>query len=89
MQAGRLYPEIVPLRPTKSANSVLLGMNTQIRPAGVNRLWGSTKYSNQFRYVPSGTIFARLKIRGKQLRKSLGTQDIELAKHKLIELSQP
>src|SRR5205823_14360075 len=51
-------------------------------------LWEPTKYSNLFRYVPSGTIFARFKIRGKQVRKSLRTPDIELAKNKLIELER-
>jgi hypothetical protein len=36
--------------------------------------------------VPSGTIFARFKIRGKQVRRSLETTNLELAKRKLVEL---
>jgi hypothetical protein len=36
-------------------------------------LWQPTKYQHLFRYIPSGTIFARFKIRGKQVRKSLKT----------------
>lgn len=43
---------------------------------------------NLFRYVPSGTIFARFKIRGKQVRKSLKTPNLELAKNKLAELER-
>jgi hypothetical protein len=35
-------------------------------------LWETTRYRNLFRYVPSGNMFARFKIRGKQVRKSLG-----------------
>jgi hypothetical protein len=38
--------------------------------------------------VPSGTIFARFKIRGKQVRKSLNTPNLELAKNKLAELER-
>jgi hypothetical protein len=38
--------------------------------------------------VPSGTIFARFKIRGKQVRRSLETTNLELAKRKLVELER-
>lgn len=51
-------------------------------------LWEPTRYQNLFRYVPSGMIFARLKIAGKQVRKSLKTSDLELAKRKLVELER-
>ena len=51
-------------------------------------LWESTRYQNLFRYLPSGTIFAWLKISGKQVRKSLKTSDLELAKRKLAELAR-
>ena len=50
--------------------------------------WEPTRYQNLFRYVPSGMIFARLKIAGKQVRKSLKTTDLELARRKLIELER-
>jgi hypothetical protein len=50
--------------------------------------WERTRYQNLFRYVPSGTIFARFKIAGKQLRKSLETTNLELAKNKLAELER-
>ena len=47
-----------------------------------------TRYTNLFRYVPSGMIFARFKTRGKQVRKSLKTANGELAKSKLAELER-
>jgi len=50
--------------------------------------WESTRYQNLVRYVPSGTIFARFKIRGKQVRRSLETTNLELAKRKLVELER-
>jgi integrase len=51
-------------------------------------VWEPTRYQNLFRYVPSGAIFARLKISGKQVRRSLKTTDPELAKRKLVELER-
>ena len=53
-----------------------------------NGAWEPTRYQKLFRYVPSGTIFARFKIRGKQVRRSLETPDLELARRKLAELEQ-
>lgn len=58
------------------------------RPAKKQSVWETTRYQNLFRYVPSGTIFARLKISGKQVRKSLKTPNLELAKSKLAELER-
>lgn len=58
------------------------------RPAKKQSVWEQTRYRNLFRYVPSGTIFARLKISGKQVRKSLKTPNLELAKNKLAELER-
>jgi hypothetical protein len=51
-------------------------------------VWEPTRYTNLFRYVPSGVMFARFKIRGKQVRKSLKTANLELAKGKLAELER-
>jgi len=50
--------------------------------------WESTGYQNLVRCVPSGTIFARFKIRGKQVRRSSETTNLELAKRKLVELER-
>ena len=48
--------------------------------------WESTRYQNLVRYVPSAIIFARFKIRGKQVRRSLERTNLELAESKLAEL---
>jgi hypothetical protein len=41
------------------------------RPVKKQRVWERTRHQNLFRYLPSGTIFAWLKISGKQVRESL------------------
>ena len=43
-------------------------------------LWQKTPYPNLIRYVPSGTYFARLKVSGKLIRRSLSTHVLEVAK---------
>ena len=48
--------------------------------------WQKTHYSNLVRYVSSGSLFARFKVRGKLVRQSLGTTDLETAKRKLAVL---
>lgn len=50
--------------------------------------WEPTRYQKLFRYAPSGTIFARFKIAGKQVRRSLKTPNLELAQRKLAELER-
>jgi hypothetical protein len=41
----------------------------QMPPAeDANPLWQKTQYANIVRYVPSGTLFARFKVRGKLFR---------------------
>src|SRR5258706_3039387 len=80
-------PQIVP-RSTMNGKAVLLSMTKKELKNNRASLWEPTRYPNLFRYVPSGTIFARLKARGKQVRKSLKTQNLELAKNKLAELER-
>lgn len=46
------------------------------------------KYQNLVRYVPSGTIFTRFKIGGKQVRRSLEAKSLELAKRKHAEFAR-
>src|SRR5688572_21328081 len=40
-----------------------------------------------YRYVPSGTYFARIRVRGKFIRRSLKTKSFSVAKTKLGELT--
>jgi integrase len=50
--------------------------------------WQKTQYANLVRYVSSGTLFARFRVRGKLVRQSLDTTDLETAKRKLSELER-
>jgi hypothetical protein len=79
--------QIVP-RSTKHVNSVLPSMTKTEQKIDKPSVWEPTRYTNLFRYVPSGMIFARFKIQGKQVRKSLKTSNLELAKNKLAELER-
>jgi len=73
---------------TKNGNSVLSNTLKAEEQIYKPSLWQATRYANLFRYEPSGMIFARFKIHGKQLRKSLKTTNLELAKSKLAELER-
>ena len=58
-------------------------MNTKLQP-----IWQKSQYTNLIRYVPSGTYYARIRIRGKLLRKSLNTNLISVAKLRLTDLEK-
>ena len=51
-------------------------------------VWQKSQYANLIRYVPSGTYYARIRIRGKLLRKSLNTDLISVAKLRLNDLEK-
>jgi integrase len=63
---------------------------TQAVPQAANqdKDWQKTHYANLIRYVPSGTYYARIRIRGKLLRKSLKTDLISVAKLRLTDLEK-
>jgi integrase len=42
--------------------------------------WQKTAYSNLIRYIPSGTYYARLRVKGKLIRRSLKTDVLSVAK---------
>lgn len=50
--------------------------------------WQKTPYANLVRYEPSGTYFARLRVRGKLIRRSLKTTQIRVAKLRLGDLEK-
>lgn len=50
--------------------------------------WKSTQYANLIRYVPSGTYYARLRIKGKLVRKSLKTDLVSVAKLRLSDFEK-
>ncbi len=50
--------------------------------------WQKTQYANLIRYVPSGTYFARLRVNGNLIRKSLKTDLLSVAKLRLAHLER-
>ena len=50
--------------------------------------WQKTQYANLIRYVPSRTYFARIRIQGKLIVKSLKTDSIAVAKLRLGDLEK-
>src|SRR6184192_1799876 len=50
---------------------------------GTNSPWEATRVQNLFRYQPSGIYFARLKVGGKSIRKSLETTVFSVAQLRL------
>jgi integrase len=58
------------------------------KPADSSKDWQKTQYSNLIRYVPSGTYFARLRVNGNLIRKSLKTDVLSIAKLRLADLEK-
>jgi integrase len=57
-------------------------------PTKPGKVWQPTQYSNLIRYVPSGTFFARLRVGGNLIRKSLKTDVMTVAKLRLADLEK-
>lgn len=51
-------------------------------------IWQKTHYANLIRYVPSGIYFARMRVKGKLIRKSLKTDTISVAKLRLADMEK-
>lgn len=51
-------------------------------------VWQKTPYANLVRYEPSGKYFARLRVRGKLIRRCLKTTSITVAKLRLADLEK-
>lgn len=51
-------------------------------------LWQKTHYANLVRYVPSGAYFARMRVKGKLIRKSLKTDTLSVAKLRLADMEK-
>jgi hypothetical protein len=50
--------------------------------------WQKTNYANLWRYVPSGTLYARMWLDGKLIVKSLKTDVISVGKLRLADLEK-
>ena len=62
--------------------------NSKNIPPVSEKEWHKTQYSNLIRYVPSGSYFARLRVGGKLIRKSLKTDMLSVAKLRLADLQK-
>jgi len=52
------------------------------------KVWQKTQFTNLIRYLPSGTYYARLRVAGKLIRKSLKTDVLSVAKLRLADLDK-
>lgn len=50
--------------------------------------WQKTPFANLLRYKPSGVYFARIRVRGKLIRRSLKTKALSVAKMRLADLEK-
>jgi integrase len=57
-------------------------------PADPDKDWQKTQYANLIRYIPSGTYYARLRVKGKLIRKSLKTDVLTVAKLRLTDFEK-
>jgi hypothetical protein len=58
-------------------------MQAKATAATPDKEWQKTPYSNLIRYVPSGIYYARLRVKGKLIRKSLKTDMLAVGKLRL------
>ena len=58
-------------------------MQAKANAATPDKEWQKTPYSNLIRYVPSGIYYARLRVKGKLIRKSLKTDVLSVGKLRL------
>ena len=61
-------------------------MQSDARHQAAAKEWQKTSYANLIRYVPSGTYFARVRVAGKLIRRSLKTDVLTVAKLRLADL---
>ena len=66
----------------------MIEAQTAEEPASQKKDWQKTQYANLIRYVPSGKYYARIRIRGKLLLRSLKTDLISVAKLRLNDLEK-
>ena len=56
--------------------------------ANSEKAWQETPYHNLWRYVSSGTYLARIRVKGKLVRRSLKTSALSVAKMRLLDLER-
>jgi hypothetical protein len=63
-------------------------MDAHDKPKSKTATWQKTPITNLIRYVPSGVLFARIRINGKLIRRSLNTKTLTVAKLRLTDLEK-
>jgi integrase len=63
-------------------------MKTKQTPSDSQSNWQKTPFANLIRYEPSQTYFARLRVKGKLIRRSLKTKTLSVAKLRLADLEK-
>lgn len=58
------------------------------KPSEKDSVWQNTPYTNLIRYKPSQVYFARIRVKGKLIRRSLRTNVISVAKLRLADLEK-
>ena len=64
------------------------GQQTESASATPCKEWQRTQYANLVRYVPSGTLYARLRVKGKLIKRSLKTDVLSVAKLRLADFEK-
>jgi hypothetical protein len=57
-------------------------------PTESNSVWQKTPVPNLVRYIPSGTLFARVRVKGKLIRRSLQTKGLSVGQLRLADLKK-
>src|ERR1700739_1975758 len=60
----------------------------QARDQQSDSVWQKTPFANLLRYKPSKVYFARIRVRGKLIRRSLKTKALTVAKMRLADLEK-
>jgi hypothetical protein len=63
-------------------------VNANDDPSGPDLVWQKTPFTNLIRYKPSQVHFARFRVKGKLIRRSLKTTALSVAKLRLADLEK-
>jgi len=71
--------------PILQSDTVCMNAQNQTEP---DSIWQKTPYANLLRYNPSGKYFARIRVHGKLIRRTLKTSSLSVAKLRLSDLEK-
>jgi hypothetical protein len=82
------YWAFMPFPESPIDNLILPFVNESNDQPEKDAVWQKTHFSNLIRYKPSQVYFARFKVKGKLIRRSLKTDQISVAKLRLADLEK-